>query len=65
MNAPAKFVSLIALSAVILPCLLFFVGAVSLESVKWAALARTVGWFVATPLWMSRKLPIDASEVEI
>ena len=65
MNTPAKIVSLIALSAVIIPCLLFFAGAIGLDTVKWAALAGTIAWFVATPLWMSRKLPVDAAEVEI
>ena len=38
---------------------------VDLDSVKWAALAGTVGWFAFTPLWMSREVPIDAAEVEI
>ncbi|EGF24654.1 hypothetical protein RBWH47_00783 [Rhodopirellula baltica WH47] len=33
--------------------------------VKSIALFGTIGWFVFTPIWMSRKLPIDAAEVEI
>ncbi len=65
MNTSAKIVSLIALSAVIIPCLLFFIGMIGLDAVKWAALAGTIGWFVATPIWMSRELPKDAAEVEI
>ncbi len=65
MNLPAKIVSLVALSAVIIPCLLYFTGAIGLDAVKWAALAGTIGWFIATPMWMSQKLPKDAAEVEI
>ncbi len=65
MNMTAKTVSLIALSAVIVPCLLYFIGVIGQDAVKWAALAGTIGWFVATPMWMSRELPKDAIEVEI
>jgi hypothetical protein len=65
MNAFAKIVSLIALGAVIVPSLLYFAGAVGLDAVKWTALAGTIGWFFATPMWMSRELPKDAAEVEI
>ena len=65
MNNIAKIVSLIALGFVVVPCLLYFAGAIGLDAVKWTALAGTIGWFIATPMWMSRKLPIDASEVEI
>ena len=65
MNHIAKIASLITLSLVIIPSLLCFAGMISLDTVKWAALAGTIGWFIATPLWMSRKLPVDASEVEI
>ncbi|WP_372895726.1 hypothetical protein [Stieleria sp.] len=65
MNTIAKVISLITLSLVVVPCLLYFVGAIELDAVKWAALAGTIGWFISTPLWMSRKLPVDATEVEI
>jgi len=65
MNNIAKIVSLISLCLVVLPCFLYFAGALSLDAVKWMALAGTIGWFIATPLWMSRTLPVDASEVEI
>ncbi len=65
MTTFAKIASLIALSAVIVPCLLYFTGAISLDAVKGAALAGTIGWFIATPIWMSRNLPKDAAEVEI
>lgn len=65
MQKIAKIASLITLSLVVVPCLLYFVGAIGLDAVKWTALAGTIGWFISTPMWMSRKLPIDAAEVEI
>ncbi|TWT82349.1 hypothetical protein CA13_38110 [Planctomycetes bacterium CA13] len=65
MNMPAKLVSLVALGTVIIPCLLYFVGAIGIDAVKWAALVGTIVWFIATPMWMSRELPKDATEVEI
>ncbi|MGB7324524.1 MAG: hypothetical protein WBD31_06615 [Rubripirellula sp.] len=65
MNMTAKLVSLVALGAVTLPCVLYFAGAISLDMVKWTALAGTIVWFLATPVWMSRELPVDAKEVEI
>ena len=65
MIAPARIVSLTSLSFVVIPCLLYFAGTISLDVVKWAALVGTVGWFIATPTWMSRKLPVDADQVEI
>ncbi|TWU51739.1 hypothetical protein [Rubripirellula reticaptiva] len=65
MNMPAKLVSLVSLGAVMIPCVLYFADAISLDTVKWTALAGTIGWFLATPLWMSRELPIDSKEVEI
>lgn len=60
-----KAASLITLSLIIVPCLLYFSGAIRLDAVKWTALAGTIGWFIFTPMWMSRKLPIDHAEVEI
>jgi len=65
MQTYAKIASLVALVATIMPCLLYFLGAIGLEAVKWTALVGTVVWFIATPLWMGRELPIDAAEVEI
>lgn len=61
----AKLFSLLSLCLVILPCFLFFAGALGLDVVKWLALGGTIAWFIATPVWMNRKLPVDASEVEI
>jgi hypothetical protein len=65
MNTPVKIASLISLLLVVVPCLLFFLGMVDLNVVKWTALVGTIGWFIATPMWMSRELSVDASEVEI
>ena len=36
-------------------------GAFSLESVKWMALAGTIGWFIATPIWMNES-PVETIE---
>jgi hypothetical protein len=44
---------------------LYFNGLIGLDTVKMAALIGTIGWFAATPMWMSRKLDVDAAEVEI
>ncbi len=59
-----KLVSLVALVATIVPCLLYFAGWMSHGAVKLAALIGTIAWFVATPMWMGRELPTDAPEVE-
>ncbi|WP_234952924.1 hypothetical protein [Rhodopirellula baltica] len=61
----AKMMSLITLCLIVVPCSLYFAGAIDLPMVKSIALFGTIGWFVFTPIWMSRKLPIDAAEVEI
>lgn len=60
-----KLASLLAICLVIIPCFLHFFGTIGLDAVKWSALVGTIAWFVAAPLWMSRELPVDASEVEI
>ena len=65
MQLPAKIVSLIALAATIVPSTLYFAGAIGHDSVMWTALMGTALWFAATPLWMGRKLPADAAEVEL
>jgi hypothetical protein len=65
MEIIAKIASLLTLSLVVIPCLLYSGGAIGLDTVKWTALAGTIGWFISTPMWMSRKLPVDANEVEI
>lgn len=65
MKTFAKLVSLVALVVTIVPSLLYFTDVIGHDAVKWAALVGTVMWFIATPLWVGRKLPIDAAEVEI
>ena len=65
MTQISKIASLIFLSLVIFPCLLFFVGVIGLGAVKAAALIGTLGWFATCPLWMGKELGVDASEVEI
>ena len=65
MKTPAQIVSLVALAATIVPSLLYFTGTLEHDAVKWTALAGTAVWFIATPLWMGRELPVDATEVEI
>ena len=65
MNIAAKIVSGIALLATIVPSTLLFIGATEHDVVKAAALVGTIVWFIATPIWMGRQLPVDAAEVEI
>ncbi len=70
MHTYAKIVSLVALAATLIPCLLLFLGLIGNDAsghniVKWIALAGTIVWFIATPIWMGRQLPIDEAEVEI
>ena len=54
MKTAARFVSLVALAATILPPVLFFTGHMDLDSTKMWMLVATVAWFAATPLWMDR-----------
>lgn len=65
MQSAMKFISYVALAATIVPVLLVYVGLMNSETMKWAALLGTIGWFVATPSWMGRELSVDAQEVEI
>jgi hypothetical protein len=65
MNMATKLISLVALAATVVPCLLYFGGAIDLGAVKAIALVGTIVWFIVTPLWMGRELPIDSKEVEI
>lgn len=65
MNNITKIVSLVGLAATVVPCLLYFVGAISHDAVKLLALIGTIVWFIATPLWMSRKAEVDDAEVQI
>jgi hypothetical protein len=61
----AKMMSLITLCMIVVPCSLFFAGAIELPLVKSIALFGTIGWFIFTPIWMSRQMRVDAAEVEI
>jgi len=55
MRRIAMTLSWIALTALIVPPALFFLGRMELDAVKGWMLAATVLWFVATPLWMERR----------
>lgn len=54
MNTISKTVSLIMLGLVIVPCLLFFFGMLGSDAMKLTALVGTIGWFIATPMWIGR-----------
>jgi hypothetical protein len=49
-----RFVSWVSLALVLLPCLFSFAGLLSLSAVQLLALVGTAGWFISTPVWMSR-----------
>jgi len=61
----AKLISLLSLSATIVPSLLAFAGLIGLDVVRWAALTGTIVWFIVTPVWMGGRISVDAAEVEI
>ncbi|MCM2370420.1 hypothetical protein [Aporhodopirellula aestuarii] len=65
MNLALKIVSAVAIALVTIPSVLYFTGTMAPETVKTIALVGTVVWFIATPLWMGRELPIDADNIEI
>ena len=65
MTSILKLASLVTLGLVIVPCVLYFAGMIGLGTVKGTALVGTIGWFIATPLWMGRGLPVDATEAKI
>ncbi|TWU43342.1 hypothetical protein Q31b_23810 [Novipirellula aureliae] len=65
MNTIAKVISLIGLVVTVVPCLLYYFGRMDHETVKTVALVGTILWFLSTPLWMGRRLPVDAKHVEI
>ncbi len=46
--------SLLALVAVLLQPILFFVDAITLAQTQHYLIAATIVWFVVTPLWMGR-----------
>jgi hypothetical protein len=53
-KAAARVVSFVSLVGTIAPPVLFFTGQMDLDATKWWMLVATVGWFVATPIWMDR-----------
>ncbi len=61
----AQIISLLALLLTILPSVLYFTGSIEHPIVVLTALIGTIVWFISTPMWMSRKIGIDAKEVEI
>jgi hypothetical protein len=56
MRTVAQIISVLSLAGTIMPALLFFAGRIDLAQVKFWMLVWTVAWFVATPLWMERKV---------
>jgi branched-subunit amino acid transport protein len=55
MRRTLQLVSAAALAATLVPSVLFFRGAIPLESAQLWMLAGTVAWFAATPAWMGRR----------
>lgn len=49
-----QLISWLALAATILPSVIYFLGGMRLDSVKWVMLLATPVWFISTPLWMDR-----------
>ena len=49
-------VSWIALAATAMPSILFLYGSIDLDGAKLVMLLGTIVWFVATPLWMGRRI---------
>ena len=56
MKTVARIISILSLIGTITPALLFIAGRIDLAQVKSWMLIWTVAWFVATPIWMDRKV---------
>jgi len=52
MRSILQIISLLALIALILPSVMFLVGRLELDMVKWLMLLATIAWFVTASLWM-------------
>jgi len=52
MRSILQIISLLALIALTLPSILFLVGRLELNMVKWIMLLATIVWFVTASLWM-------------
>lgn len=57
----SKLSSWVGLAFVLVPCLLALAGLISIDVVKWLALAGTVVWFVTGAMWIGRE-PKPADE---
>ncbi|RMF44818.1 MAG: hypothetical protein D6753_01615 [Planctomycetota bacterium] len=65
MTKVVKVVSLISLALVLVPSMMYFAGMLAHDTVRSLAVVGTLMWFAATPMWMGRELPVDATHVEI
>jgi hypothetical protein len=54
MKTAARVVSVAALAATIAPPVLYFTGAMTVESMRAWMLVATAAWFAATPVWMQK-----------
>ncbi len=59
-----QLISAVALVATILPAMLFLLGRVDLEQVKWLMLLATIVWFASTPFWMGRPTEVK-DEIDV
>ena len=55
MRRVLQLMSWITLAATIVPSVVYFCGWIDLRDMQWLMFVATVGWFVATPLWMGRE----------
>jgi hypothetical protein len=55
MKRIAQIISYLALTATVLPAILFFTDKLELPPAKLCMLGAALVWFVATPLWMEHK----------
>jgi hypothetical protein len=55
MRRVLQVISWLALAGTIVPSALYLAGRIDLDESKWALLAATIAWFIATPLWMGRE----------
>ena len=62
MRAILQVISLLALIALTLPSVLFLVGRLELDMVKWLMLLATIVWFVAATPWMWKDNGADQQE---
>lgn len=59
-----KLISLLALAATIVPCLLYLGDMIGHETVKIAAIVGTIVWFAVTPTWMGREQKSGAEDAK-